>query len=510
MTARRQAAALREGEEWLWLFGDASSDVIWIREAETLRMEYLSRAFESVYGVGREAILGTDPEHGWANLIVEEDRAGAIAALERVRSGEHVTFEYRIRRPDGEVRWLQDTDFPIRDTEGRILHIGGLGRDVTEQKRAEAALRVSEERHRLIVASARDYAIIITDPHGVIESWSPGAAAVFGWAVEEIIGQAVDITFTPEDRERGVPEWERRVARAQGSAPDVRWHVRKDGERVFIEGMTRALGDESGSVSGFLKIGQDVTRRRQTEEALRELNESLERRVEERTAELMQATEARRQVLQQLVTAEEEERRRISRELHDQMGQQVTGLMLGLRAVQREAEPPALADRLRDLERLASEIARNIQNMAVELRPPALDTLGLVAAVQNHLEEWSRRFGIRCDFHARGLAGVRLPAETETTLYRVAQEGLNNVLKHAGATHVDLLLERQNGTVRLILEDDGAGFDVEQTLRSGENARRLGVRGMRERIALLGGEMEIESAPGSGTTIYVRVPDGRS
>jgi two-component system, chemotaxis family, CheB/CheR fusion protein len=244
----------------------------------------------------------------------------------------------------------------------------------------------------------------------------------------------------------------------------------------------------------------------ESEDSLRDLNQTLEQRVAARSAELERESAARREVLRRLVTAEEEERKRISRELHDRMGQHLTGLLLGLRSAQGESASPRLTERLQELERLAGETAGDVQSMAVELRPPALDALGLVAALENHLAEWSDRHGIDHDLHARGLGGVRLSREVEITLYRVVQEGLTNVLKHASATRVDLILELREGVVRLVLEDNGAGFDVEQVLTSAEKARRLGVRGMQERVALLGGELQIESSPGHGTTLYVRLP----
>ncbi len=394
-------------------------------------------------------------------------------------------------------------------------------------ERAHAELRRNEERYRLIVERALDYGIFTMDASGCIDSWSPGAEAVYGWTAEEAMGQHATIIFVPEDRADNQAEKELELARELGAAPDVRWHQRKDGARVFIEGTTRLLTDEAGSVRGFLKIGQDVTRRRRVEEerivagaALRELNQTLEQRVEERTAELAEAIaalteeneeraraeDARREVLRQLVTAEEEERRRISRELHDSMGQLVTGLLLGLRAL--GADAPEHAARIDELERLADRIAREAQHLALELRPPALDNLGLRLALQNLLEDWSGRHGVEADFHAAGVEeGRRLPPEIETTLYRIVQEGLTNVLKHAGATQVNLVLERRRGTIIAILEDDGRGFAVDEVLASPEKAQRLGVRGMRERVALVGGEMEIESSPGSGTTLFVRVAD---
>jgi PAS domain S-box-containing protein len=253
---------------------------------------------------------------------------------------------------------------------------------------------------------------------------------------------------------------------------------------------------------------------------LRRSNEELERRVAQRTAELARTNDAlaaeiaereraeqeRNRLLRQLVTAVEDEGRRISRELHDQLGQQVTALMLGLDAARQTAEAPALAERIRELERLAASIARDMQHLALELRPPVLDSLGVFDAMQSHLAEWGERHGIAYDFFASGMEGERLTPEIETTLYRVVQEGLTNVLKHASATRVSLVLERRGGVVHAILEDDGAGFDAERELLTPEKAKRLGLRGIRERVALLGGAIEVESAPGSGTTLYVRIP----
>jgi two-component system CheB/CheR fusion protein len=142
--------------------------------------------------------------------------------------------------------------------------------DITERQRAEEARRQSEERFRALVESARDYAIFTTDPSGYIQEWLPGAAAIFGWMPDEAVGQYADILYTPEDRAQRVFEEELTTAREQGYAPNVRWHERKDGSRVFIEGSSRALHDASGRTRAILKIGQDVTERRRNEESLRE------------------------------------------------------------------------------------------------------------------------------------------------------------------------------------------------------------------------------------------------
>jgi signal transduction histidine kinase len=216
--------------------------------------------------------------------------------------------------------------------------------------------------------------------------------------------------------------------------------------------------------------------------------------------------EERNSLLRQLAVAEEEERLRLSRELHDQMGQLVTALLLGLRGLRGGSASAGRPEKIAELEQLADRIAREVQQLALDLRPPALDTLGLPAALENLLHEWSARNGIESDLQSIGITGERFPVEVETMLYRIAQEGLTNVLKHARASHVSIVLERRGGYLSIILEDDGDGFDLDEVLVAPEKARRLGLRGMRERVARLGGSLEIEASPGVGTSLYIRAP----
>jgi signal transduction histidine kinase len=219
------------------------------------------------------------------------------------------------------------------------------------------------------------------------------------------------------------------------------------------------------------------------------------------------AVEAERNaLLRQLAQAEEEERLRISRELHDQMGQLITALLLDLRALQDAPVGDVQSARLQNMETLANQIALEVHQLALDLRPSGLGVLGLPAAIENLLHDWSERNGITADLQCIGIAGERYSAELETTLFRVVQEALTNVVKHARASHVAVVLEQRGGAISIIVEDDGDGFDVAAVLASPEKAARLGVQGMRERIVRIGGTLEIESTPGAGACIFIRAP----
>jgi PAS domain S-box-containing protein len=373
---------------------------------------------------------------------------------------------------------------------------------------------------RALVDSVEDFAIFSQDARGRVETWNPGAERIFGFTAAEIIGRHISILFTPEDRARGVHEEEMRTARAEGRAADERWHVRKDGTRFYASGVLSPLGD--AQESGFVKVARDLTERARAEEELRRAHDELEQRVAARTEELRlsvetmlgevkerrTAEEQARTLVGQLVTAQEDERRRISRDLHDQLGQQLTALRLKLAAMREGCDgDEAGRARVEEVQALAERIDSEVDFLAWELRPTALDDLGLSAALTNFVREWSKHYGIPAEFHVAGFGSgmLRLPPEVETCLYRIAQEALNNVYKHAQAARVSVILERRDGEAVLVVEDDGVGFDPAEA-PAWEGGRGLGLVGMRERAALLGGAAQFESGRGSGTTVFARIP----
>jgi len=316
---------------------------------------------------------------------------------------------------------------------------------------------------------------VVTDGHGLIQNANHAAAALLRCPKEFLAGKPLGLFVTEGHRPRfyeclsrlwrgtGSDAFETRVARRREPPRDVavRVHV-ADGWR------------ESRSTTSFRWVLRDVT-------------------------VLKRAEEARAELLRRLVSAQEDERRRVSRELHDTFGQLLTALTLSAKAARDAAPLPAATDaRLAEVQRLADELGRVAHDLAVRLRPTALDDVGLFAA----LGQWAARAGVEADYEASAVEAERLPRDVETAVYRVVQEALTNVARHAGARRVSVVISRHGESVTAAVEDDGVGFDADAAAGSG----RLGLVGMRERAAQADGTLDVESSPGGGTTVLARFP----
>jgi PAS domain S-box-containing protein len=447
------------------------------------------------------------------------DRHGQIR--ERVRQlymGKAVpAVEETIVRLDGTHREIELLGTLFEDASDRGIQI--IMRDITERKRTEVALRESEERLKLAFEGAQE---------GVWDWNLETGAVVYSAQWKKMLG------YVDDDIEPHVSAWERLLH--PGDRQVVREVVdgvlrgerdytlefrllHKDGHYVHL--LSRGFPvrrQRDGVVYRIVGTHFDLSERKRAEEALKRAHEELEIRVKERTAELARANaslreemteraraeRARTELLSRLVFAQEDERRRIAREMHDQFGEQLTALGLGIRTLKDKCTGDSrLSLHVAALERVAQQLDQGVDHLVWELRPTALDDLGLRAALANYVQDWSQRAGVRADLHTSGLSAARLTSEVETTLYRIAQEALNNIAKHARAENVDVILERRTDHVSLIIEDDGVGFEPGNGTAPHQG---FGLLGMQERAALVGATLQIESAAGEGTTIIVRMP----
>ncbi|GMB02247.1 HAMP domain-containing protein [Pelosinus sp. IPA-1] len=236
--------------------------------------------------------------------------------------------------------------------------------------------------------------------------------------------------------------------------------------------------------------------------AFNSMTESLQKLV----AELNQKEEAMVHLLQKVIVAQEEERKRIARELHDETGQTLTSLMMGLKCLADNCTGNSSECQIEDMRRVVKDTLGRIHSLAVELRPSILDDMGLIAALEKYIADYRQTHQIDIDFHVVQEISERILREIEIPVYRIVQEALTNIAKYSQAQNVSVIITRKSNVLELIIEDDGIGFEVDVLMNGNASNNKLGLYGMRERAILVGGTFTIESSPGLGTTIYVRIP----
>ena len=453
------------------------------RTGEPLHFEEWSEAAQKWYAVHASRIGGA----GSRTLVVVFDDVTERKRQERRR-------EFRLRLSDA-LRPLADPA-PILEAATRVLgeHLdadrafyafidweGGVG--VIERDYVREGARSVVGRHALAgFAEVRDAyragrAIAIDDMDRAAASGRVDRSAYRALAIRSLVSTPLlknGVTVASMTAVKGVPHhW----------TPDEISLVEETGERTWA-----------------------AVERARAEVALRQAQVELEERVRQRTSELQGANARLQALYRRIVSVQEEERRRIARDIHDRLGQHMTAMRLNLDALRArlDDDAPALAQAIRT-QRLADEVDRSIDFLTRDLRPAALDHLGLPAALRQLVREWSELFGMEGMLRVTGDDSVRLPRHVEANLYRVVQEALHNVVKHAGATHVSIGLRCAAQETVLVIEDDGRGFDVDAVTTSGSGTS-LGLLGMRERVALCGGRIDIESRPSEGTVIFIHVP----
>ncbi len=445
-----------------------------------------------------------------ASNLEEADLRGDIArVLDNLQSLER---EVRARND----RWYLMRLIPYRTADNRIDGVVLTFVDITGRKRGEQELTAGVERLRMASAAAGVFSWEL-DLDSQTFKYFTSVDPVLGFGLPAAAGDVSKLVH-PEDCAAGPAALAAAIDAGEDLVFEQRF-VSPAGVSVWTRTAGVVLRDSLGRAVRAVGTTQNIAERKQHEQTLRSAHDELEIRVKERTHELANANSALelevderrageervKSLLKRLVTIQEDERRRIARDLHDHLGQQTTALRLNLDALKTMDASPGLRDRVEQADSIAERLDADVEFLAWELRPAGLDDIGLPGTLSRFLREWSEHYSIAADFHVSGLDHERLGQEVETSLYRIAQEALNNVFKHAKAARADVLLERRNGEVVLIIEDDGVGFDPSAMLRRPDE-RGMGVIGMRERAALAGGKLEIESETGKGTTIFVRVP----
>jgi len=468
---------LRESEERLKAFTDNSPTIMFLKDAGGC-YRFVNPPFLRSFGLRAEQVIGKrDAE------VFPDEQSSRFAASDAqvLATGSVVETEQPIGTAQGE-RIQMVVKFPVFDAAGRVAGGGGVASDITERKRAEQSLL----ERRTLLAQTQSLAGLGSwewDPSSGRFTWSDELFRIFGLEPRsfEPSFEAYLERVHPDDRRLSGTVVARALAEGRGFKHEERI-MRPDGTERLVRTHGQIVRDDYGRALKLIAACLDVTEQHDAEAAL----QSLTRR---------------------LVQAEESERRRIAGELHDRVGQTLSALNINLDillGMLGEKAPDDVRMRLRDSLALVDGTLQSIENVMADLRPPLLEEYGVGAALGWHAEEFSRRTGIAIEFEDLARQKNRdLPREAGVALFRISQEALNNVAKHAKARRATLRLEVEGGDMLLTIRDDGSGFDP---IEAGARSSRYGMTTMKERVLAAGGALEVESAPGKGTTLRARVP----
>jgi len=369
---------------------------------------------------------------------------------------------------------------PLIGTTGKIVGLTGASIDITERKRAE-----SEHAQLAAIVESSNDAILIRGLDRTILSWNIAAERLFGWSAQEAVGQSINLILPPE-RVGTLRRSVEGAVRGESLSPVETTHLRKDGARIATHVTFSPVKDPQGKVIAHSYTVRDMTELKRKEEALRGYVNRL------------------RKLSYRLRTVEEKERHTISRELHDRIGQELStlGLILGsLGAKLSQESLHTVEKQLHDMQSLLKSMVANVRDVMAELRPPVLDDYGLLAALRQLAVEFAQRSGIATELSGVDLQS-RLPPIVETAMFRISQEALNNIAKHAQAKNVEIGLHEVSGRVMLDIADDGVGFDPNE---APPGKQHWGLTIMRERAEAVGVVFRLESASGAGTRIVLEV-----
>lgn len=438
---------------------------------------------ELIYGLPQGAFAKT--RTAFQNLIHPEDRRTVNELIELAsKSGELTTGEWRVVWPDGSVHWIAGRWQVLLDQLGEPSRVLGVNIDVTDRKRAELELlqmnRALKEQATVLQSREELLKIFVKNvPAGVamLDRDMRYLQVSDRWCLDYSLNSSQVIGRSHYEIFPDVPErWKEMHRRAlQGEtlrANEDAWE-RDDGATTWVRWEIRPWRTPTGSVGGILIFAEDITHRKRMEEALSEMS-------------------------RKLIESQEQERARIGRELHDDINQRLA--MLAVELEQLEENPLEIRSRLRELRKQTIEISNDVQALSHELHSSKLEYLGVVAGIRSWCREFAERQKIQIDF--RDDVSNVLPFDIGLALFRVLQEALHNAIKHSGVKRLEVQMLERSEEVHLIVSDSGKGFDLEAAKQLGG----LGLTSMRERVRLVNGEMEIQSKPMGGTTIYVRIP----
>lgn len=477
---RKAEEALRETVESYRTLVESTSDAVLMLDVER-RVVSCNRSFLDLFGYGREEVEGKS-----VRIIHESDEsfhALGKRLYQTIKKAGTCRTEWELMRKDGGTFPVETVTSALESPDGSTTGYVAIIRDITERNLAEKALRHSEAQKKAILDASIDKLRYVDKDMKII--WANKTAAMGGdMSPEELVGQACHKVLIGRDTPcEGCPTLRARETGKIERA--VMYHPKVKGVagESYWDNYSVPLKNKRGDIESFIQIARNITDQKRAEEHVHVLT-------------------------QQLMKAQENERQMISRELHDRVGQDLSTLKIGL-DILIDNQPgvlPETRQKVSELSKMLQDVIMVIRDLSYDLRPPSLDQLGLVRTILQYVHDFSEKTGLSVDFTSAGMDHLRLDSDTEINLYRLIQEGLNNISKHARANGATIRLIASFPNIILRIEDDGKGFDLKKRLATALNEKRMGLRGMEERVRLLEGKMRIQSRPGKGTRVLIEVP----
>lgn len=482
--------ALRESEDkYRTILETTGTATVIIDEDTTILLA--NTEFEKLCGYSKEEIEG---KKSWTEFVVKDD-------LEQMRSYHHMrrcdpnsaprNYEFRFLDRQGNVRNIFLTIGVIPGTKKSIVSL----LDITESKRAEEALKESEKRYRLLAENVTD--VIWTMDMNLRYTYvSPSVERLRGYSVEEVMAQRIEEVLTPASYEVAKKVFAEELAKkpiekeSRFSSRTLELELRcKDGSAVWTEVKVNFLRAPDGRPVGILGVTRDITKRKRAEETLRESEERLYF------------------LSSRLLTAQETERKRISIELHDELGQALIALKLRLSSIQRKLrkDQKVLRDECEYTRGSIDQIIENVRRLSQGLSPNLLENLGLTAALRRLIDDLTKENKIETSLDIADVDNS-LSQKRQLIIYRIFQEALTNIRRHAQATRISVVIKKEKDSLSFWVEDDGKGFDVKQAMMRDFTEKGLGLAAMEERVRMLGGFLDIRSEVGKGTKIGFTIP----
>ena len=454
------------------------SGVYWVNNLDNFQTLYISPSYETIWGRSVDEIY-KDPA-AFIKSVHPEDRAILEDAFKNLAVNRKVSLSYRIIRPAGDIRWIQANTNVVDDPNGNKIEYG-YAEDITDRRKAEEELSLSEQKYRLLFYNNPLPMWMVTIPDLMIIDVNDAAIKQYGYTREEFLKLSTKDLRPAEDVENFLKE----VDEMKPGVINIRaWrHKKKDGTIINVETYSHQIIYEGRMV--WLGLSHDVTEEYKAKELLQKSYEDI------------------RMLASNLQSIREDERTKIAREIHDELGQQLTGLKMDMHWLNRKirSEDDEVNQKMKDSIELINNTITTVRKIATDLRPSILDDLGLLAALEWQSEEFGRRSGIEVIFSNKA-GDITMAPRVSTALFRIYQEVLTNIARHANATKVEALLDSDDKKLYFSIKDNGAGFDVSQI----KEKKTLGLLGIKERSLLIGGTYEINSKPGQGAEVKISIP----